>query len=104
MAVIFYASSVPGEDIPSLFPFQDIVFHLLIYSLLAFLFSRALRSTSPGLAASKIIFSAILFAVTYGISDEWHQGFISGRTVSGFDVFIDGIGSVVGSIVYPWLR
>jgi len=100
MGFIFYASSIPGSNIPSLFPFQDVVFHLSVYLMLAFFFSRALRNTYPDIRASKIILITILFAVFYGMTDEFHQAFVPLRTVSGFDLFIDAVGSVTGSLIF----
>jgi VanZ family protein len=104
MGVIFYASSIPASNIPPLFPFQDIAFHLFIYCLLAYFFSRALKNTYSGLIPSRIIVFAIVFCIIYGITDEFHQAFVPGRTPSGLDVFIDGVGSFIGSMVAKWLR
>jgi len=100
LGFIFYASTIPGNDIPRLFSLQSIVFHLLVYLFLAFFLIRALRRACPSAPASKLIFFVIIFGIIYGIMDELHQGFTPGRSVSGFDVFIDGLGSVIGSIIY----
>ena len=104
MGFIFYTSSLPASNIPSLFPLQDIVFHLFIYLILGFSFARALKNSYANITASKIIFFTIIFAVIYGISDELHQAFVPNRCVSGFDVFIDGMGSFIGSLTYQWLK
>lgn len=100
MGIIFYASSLSGSDIPSLFPFQDIAFHILIYLILALFFSHALKNTYTDIALSKVILFTIIFGIVYGITDELHQAFVPDRTASGLDVIIDGIGSFIGSIVY----
>jgi len=100
MGLIFYASSIPGSDIPSLFPFQDVVFHLSVYLMLAFFFSRALRNTYPNFTVSRVILITILFGVFYGMTDEFHQAFVPLRTCSGFDLFIDGVGSLIGSLIF----
>ena len=102
MGIIFYASSLPGSDIPPLFPFQDIAFHILIYLILALFFSHALKNTYTDIALSKVILLTIIFGIVYGITDELHQAFVPDRTASGLDVIIDGIGSFIGSIVYRW--
>jgi len=110
MGVIFYASSVPGSNIPSLFPLQDIAFHFFIYLILALLFARALKNIYSNIAPSKIILFTIIFGVVYGLSDELHQAFVPDRCVSGFDLFIDSMGSLVGSLIYSarktisWVR
>jgi VanZ family protein len=99
MAFIFYVSSVPGKDIPSLFPFQDILFHGGIYGILALFFYRALKNTNRLLRASKLIFFTAIFCFVYGASDELHQLYTSGRYCSGFDITIDTLGSLVGSLI-----
>ena len=98
MGAIFYTSSIPGEDIPSAFPFQDIVYHLVIYLILAYFFARALKKTYFNIGTFSLIIFTLLFGVLYGMSDEIHQSFVSFRSVSGLDVFIDGIGSFVGGL------
>lgn len=100
MGFIFYTSSIPGSDIPPVFPFQDIIYHFLIYLLLGLSFTQALKRTYMEITLSKLIISAILFGVIYGLTDELHQAFVPGRSVSGWDVFIDGIGSFAGG----WVR
>src|SRR3989338_7424977 len=91
MGFIFFVSSRPQRDIPPFFPFQDLVYHALVYLILALCFSRALKDTNPNIPVSNSIIFTIIFGVVYGISDEFHQSFIPGRSVSGFDVFIDAI-------------
>lgn len=51
----------------------------------------------------KYVFYSILFCLIYACSDEFHQGFIGGRSPQVFDVFIDTTGSLVGSICYKLL-
>lgn len=104
MGIIFSASSIPGRKIPPLFPFQGSIFHLVVYAMLAYFFSRALKNTYTNILPAKIIFCAIVFGVIYGITDEWHQAFVPARSVSGLDLFIDGISSFVGTMVNRWLK
>lgn len=100
MGFIFYASSIPGKNIPALFVNQDIVFHTSIYLLLAYFFSRALKNTYQDITVVKLILFTVIFGVIYGITDELHQVFVPYRTVSAWDVFNDGIGSLIGSLLY----
>jgi len=104
MGIIFYASSVPGSDIPSLFPFQDILFHFTIYMLLAVSFSRALKNTFLSLRLENIVILAVFFGLFYGLTDETHQLFVANRNFDSIDIFIDGLGSAIGSFIYPWLK
>ncbi len=100
MAFIFFVSSAPGSAIPFIFAHQDIPFHLITYALLAYFFIRALRNSSRGLLHLHLILITVIFCVIYGASDEFHQLFVPGRSASGFDLLIDGMGSVFGSLAY----
>jgi VanZ family protein len=108
MGIIFYASSLPGKDIPSLFAYQDILFHGLIYAILALFFYRALKNTFPRLVFLQLLVLTALFGVSYGASDELHQLLVPGRNCSGFDLLIDFIGSLtgvlIGGLFQRWLK
>lgn len=41
-------------------------------------------------------------AVLYGLSDEWHQSFVPGRTPDVLDVLTDATGAAVGLLIV-WL-
>jgi VanZ family protein len=99
MAFIFYVSSLPGKDIPSIFAFQDILFHATIYAILALFFYKAVKNTFAKLVVSRIIIFTVIFGLSYGITDEFHQLFVPGRSASGFDLIIDSAGSLVGSLI-----
>ena len=104
MGLIFYSSSIPGSEIPALFPFQDVTYHLFIYSLLGLCFSRALKNTIFGIGLLEAILFTTIFGIVFGVSDELHQAFIPYRNVSGLDVFIDGLGSLLGSLIQPFIK
>lgn len=97
---MFYFSSIPGQDIPQLFTGQDIFFHIIEYTILALLISRALREYNPGLIYTRRFLWVFLISVVYAISDEYHQIFVAGRYASSFDLFMDGLGSFIGSLIY----
>lgn len=100
MGFIFYASTIPGSNIPSLFPSQDIFFHMLAYIGLGFFFSRALKNTFSRLKRWHWVIFAACFGLLYGISDEFHQLFVPNRSVSGMDIFIDALGGLIGGLLY----
>lgn len=104
MAYIFYMSSRTGEDIPSVFPCQDIIYHFGIYALLGWAFARALLFEMPESALFKIVCLCVVFGLLYGISDEYHQSFVHGRSSDIFDIAIDTVGSLAGGIFVRWLR
>jgi VanZ family protein len=100
MGIIFQASSIPGKDIPPLFPLQDVIFHFFIYGLLGYFFIRALKNTRADMNPAKAIFIAVVFCFIYGISDEFHQIFVPNRGPSAFDLLIDAAGGFIGGIFY----
>ena len=99
MCWIFYTSSIPGTDIPSIFAYQDIIYHAVIFSVLAYFFARALKNSFKQIRPLKIIIFTLIFGILYGISDEFHQSFVPERIPSGFDVFIDGVGTFIGGLI-----
>jgi len=64
--------------------------HFLEYAILTFLLIRALQEHK--LTKKKIFFLAIILAMGYAFSDEYHQSFILGRNASLRDVLIDSSG------------
>ena len=48
----------------------------------------------------KAILIALLIAILYACSDEFHQLFISGRSGQISDIFLDSFGSFVGISIY----
>jgi VanZ family protein len=104
MGFIFYMSGQTGQSLPSLFPYEDIAFHFCIYAMLAWSFGRALTYEKAGLSFFKIVCLCAVFGLLYGISDEYHQSFVSGRTSDIFDVMTDVAGSFIGGIIVRWLR
>ena len=105
MVVIFVSSNTPGDDLPSLGWWEDVFTnggHALGYALLAAALVHGLteqRSVSiPTLAL------AVLLAIAYGVTDEFHQSFVPGRSPDVKDVVVDGIGALIGVAVYRALR
>ncbi|MCM8799492.1 MAG: VanZ family protein [Candidatus Omnitrophica bacterium] len=100
---IFYSSSIPQDKVPSLFPFQDILYHLIVYLILAFLLKRAIIKTFRGIDIRRSFFITVLFCLIYAFSDELHQGFV-GRDFSIIDISVDGLGIIMGTNLYLWQR
>jgi VanZ family protein len=97
MAIIFTFSSIPGSEMPS-FGIWDVLAkkggHMIGYALLAAAYHRALANNK---SSSRICYGiAFCLTVLYAATDEWHQGFIPGRTPSVQDIGIDAIGGFIG--------
>lgn len=100
MGFIFTASSIHGNDIACLFPYQDVIFHGLAYAVLGFLSCRAFRRTAAGWNPQRIFWSAVILSFAYGLSDEFHQLFVVNRCASLLDLGIDGAGGLIGAGIY----
>jgi len=102
MAVIFGFSSIPSRELPN-FGLLDLVVkkgaHMLGYGLLSLVYWYGLRfNKQRG-------WLALLLAVMYAITDEFHQSFVPGRHPSWVDVLIfDGSGAMLMLLVVSRLR
>ena len=80
--------------------------HALIYAVVAVLGWRVIRYRTailPRWLAAWPRFWAALFALSWGLLDEYHQSFIPGRTASPWDALTDLLGAVLGLWLGPRL-
>ncbi|MAG50076.1 hypothetical protein CL621_00350 [archaeon] len=77
--------------------FLPILYHILSFFLLTLFLLIALIK---GEKKYYLFLIGILLAVGYGALDEIHQFFVPGRACTIFDVFLDGVGVVLASMVY----
>ena len=95
MGLIFLLSSLPASRIPD-FGTVDFLIkkggHAAGYALLGLAYYFALPPRlSPGFRWAMALVMALLFA----LSDEYHQSFVEGRTSTLRDVMIDGAGAAI---------
>lgn len=101
MGGIFYMSHQTGDalSLPNIVNI-DKVLHGLAYAVLGLSFLFALpphwRRQRPILVGGAVV----LFCLLYGISDEFHQSFIPGRSCSGGDVLADSVGGCLAAIAH----
>ncbi len=105
MATIFFLSHQPGDsfDLPDV-PDIDKLLHCLIYGILA---ATALFAVPPGFSRRRPVLTValvVLFCAAYGLSDEFHQSFVPGRTPSAWDLAADTLGAVLVSAAWWLLR
>ena len=97
MSLIFFLSSLPSTIVsPDIVALDLIkkVLHFVIFGVLAVLYLATLKWKKPLIETGVTIFVISLFlAVTYAISDEYHQSFTPGRHPSVRDVAIDASGA-----------
>ena len=103
MAGIFFLSHQTGDDLqlPPL-PGLDKLAHATVYSLLAAATFFAFAPSRPKQGARSAAAAVLFFCLLYGLSDEYHQSFIPGRSASGWDLVADGVGAA--AVVILWLR
>jgi hypothetical protein len=101
MALIFAASSIPNlGQLPG--GISDKSGHSIGYALLAGLFLRAFARGRLRDVTWRGASAAIIVATLYGVSDEFHQVFVPGRTADRYDVLADCIGATLG-VAVGWL-
>ena len=95
MALIFLASSTPASQLPYFGALDFLVKkggHAIGYALLgmSYFFALPTRLSVPYRAVT-----ALLMAVLFSLSDEFHQSFVEGRTSTLRDVLIDTGGATL---------
>lgn len=122
MAGIFYLSHQPTLNVPPLFENQDKVMHFGAYGLLGilllggmpmgrvgFVSQRGLRDVEGQTAvqaagySTRQIVLATLIASLYGISDEFHQSFVPGRSPDVLDWLADTSGALLATLLLAQL-
>jgi hypothetical protein len=101
MAIIFAASSIPNlGELPG--GISDKTGHSIGYALLGGLFLRAFARGRLRDVTWRRALAAIALAILYGISDEFHQVFVPGRSADRYDVLADSLGATLG-VAVGWL-
>lgn len=103
LGVIYYFSNQP--DLKSaLAPLTDLLLrktaHMAEYFVLTYLIFRALMGHTVRWSVAVVF--ATLAAIGYAVTDEWHQGFVAGRSSSLVDVGIDSTGALLMSALLLW--
>jgi VanZ family protein len=98
MAYIFYLSHQPSLDLPSLFENQDKVMHFVTYGILGVFLLGAMALPPAGYGTAQVAL-ATLIASLYGISDEFHQSFVPGRTPDVVDWIADTSGALLAALL-----
>ena len=103
MGVIFFFSSIPGDNFLSWTDVLDLLVskggHMIGYGLLAVTYLKGIEPTTP--RAYRLAWG---LAVLYGISDELHQAFVPGRGNSIWDVGIDAAGALIGLLIWRFFK
>lgn len=82
---------------PAVFDSQDKVLHFGAYFVMGIFSWRAFRHTD--IKKLNLAWLCLLFCSMYGVSDEWHQSFVLGRTASAFDWLADSLGAASATVL-----
>ena len=80
----------------------DKLYHFVAYALLGGLGALFWRRLSGSLFWGILL--GALFASLFGISDEWHQWFVPGRSSSFGDLVADICGALAGAWAIAWRK
>ena len=100
--IIFIFASLPSPpDIKLSVTNEDLIKHAIAYAVFGFFIARALffQHSLVGLRKRYLIF-AIIFGILYGISDEFHQLFVPGRSSEVRDALADAVGVIIGTLLF----
>lgn len=95
MGMIFALSAQPElPSIPGLdqFDWSDKLEHFIGYAILSALVWRALGT---GVARRRRFWMSVAVATLYGLTDEFHQRFVPGRSCDLLDLLADALGAAV---------
>lgn len=99
MGIIFTLSSLPSSRIPYYGPVDTLIKkggHALGYGLLGLSYYFALPKR---LSKFYRAITALMMAILFAMSDEYHQSFVQGRSSSLIDIIVDGIGATIAIVV-----
>lgn len=101
MGIIFFLSHQPHQFVrlPSITG-VDKAAHAAAYAVLGASFLYGLKPLVRSSNRHLVALAVILFCLLYGISDELHQSFIPGRSVSAWDVAADVFGGALTVVLW----
>ncbi len=105
-AVIFMLSAQPASKLEKtqlffdFIPRADFFAHMFLFFVLGALVHGVLRAYLPR-RKNLVLSDTVIFCLLYGMSDEIHQAFVPGRTLSGLDLLADVLGATLA--VTLWL-
>ena len=101
MGTIFFLSHQPGDTLNlPIFPGADKLVHMIAYGVLSatviFSFPPEVRTKRRGVVLTAAVFVPLL----YGLSDEYHQSYVPGRSTEFLDLVADGAGGLIVGLIW----
>ncbi len=90
-AIIFWLSNQHWLPVPDLIEQQDKFHHFIAYFVMGVLAWRNFRHYLKTPLLLTIV--SVVFCSLYGVSDEWHQSFVPGRSADVMDWLADTSGA-----------
>src|SRR5512144_2688665 len=97
---LIFLLSAQRDLSPPDFPSSDKVAHFLEYGVLGVLWIRAAKASWPSWTFLLLLVSTLLFTGLYGVTDEWHQLYVPGRSSDWHDAVADVCGGTIGGMGY----
>ena len=94
----FFPNTTP-ETLAAVYVVTRKAAHFTEYAILAFLAARAFRTSPRPALAERWFVAALALVVAYALVDEYHQSFVSSRTGSIYDSFIDIAGGLTALLL-----
>lgn len=98
--IIYYVSSIPDMKVPGPGGNIDKIIHVFEYMPFGYLIARALGGSDKPLLPITLVLGVTVLTFLYGLSDEFHQIFVVGRSSSLWDVVADTVGGCLGAWIY----
>ena len=95
---IFGASSISGQDLPSV-DVSDKLIHFMVYAIFGALLMWWRTNQHKGKIGGAM-WQAVFLGSLYGITDEFHQAFVKGRSPDPSDWVADSVGVFCGVLVF----
>jgi VanZ family protein len=101
MLLIFWLSSHPSPEQTRWFPIiaKLKLIHIIEYAILFFFVRFALNNTT-NYGWGEVFILALAITVLYGLTDEFHQIFVAGRTSKFEDVVADCVGGLIAGVFH----
>jgi VanZ family protein len=101
MGGIFFLSHQPGDtlDLP-IFPGADKLVHMIAYGVLS---ATVIFSFPPEVRVKMrrlVLTAAVLVPLLFGLTDEYHQSFVPGRSTEFLDLVADGAGGLIVGLIW----
>ena len=111
MGLIFYFSSLSGDEVSQplelgvvawLGDLRSTAAHVVLYAVLAALIQASIWGWNLGFHVRWVVITALLSSL-FGITDEYHQSFVIGRSATVMDGLVDSVAATASAALLWFL-